>query len=400
MSDVDFWHRPLAPLPLPLLETVARSGRVRPGAMSSLSAKLLHPSAPRPRILHSASHDVLDPLLLQLIALVARAHILPWYSSLSRDPDRVFLGRVTRVLIHVIQALELRCAGVDGLELLLDSVELAARHWREWDDTSMRAAEGGQTREERWHTLQPHIALSLAGTRTPIISALYLRTLTEAVLALLLPAEDFRSDMERSIVREIVAGIVRGVLDRRLHPGELYALIARALEGLEAGKTVEVEEEGRGTKSLGNQLDQLLSSLGTLPLILSTLYHSATSSPLPTRYSNVSLSSPLVDFVFAVLPPSSLIAQAVHYLSLPLFYFCHGVNSLIVNLARDRIFVRSNFVTGLQASMGALFPGGTVPERQDPTDEEMSVEQVEDWRLRCQQALAKFLPRMSSSILH
>src|SRR5271170_2879826 len=57
--------------------------------------------------------------------------------------------------------------------------------------------------ESTFHNLQPHPALASSETEAD-----YLRLIADGCLAILLPTEDLDSDCERTLVREILAGLI------------------------------------------------------------------------------------------------------------------------------------------------------------------------------------------------
>lgn len=375
------------------------------------------PSGPRPpRILHSPSHTSLDPLILDLVALICREHVLSWYSSISRDPDRTFILQITAVLVHFIQALEVRLAHVDLVGLLvLDLPTLLERHLGDGDQAAEKANTGHAhnfDRDNVFHLLQPHIAVTLiqttpGGALEPKVDKVYLRALVDNLLRLLLPPEDYRAETERTIVREIIVNVILGnVFTRVAQPWFLYSAIAKVLEareeglgGAEAVETAVVAEEVK--RSLPPQppptiLDRIVGALAASSTIvraifasLLALYHTATASPVPPHYrSHPPLTTPILAFLIALLPPSPVLAQVVHYLTLPLAFFSSFITSLIFYVVNEKILNAKLAQTVLEGAMRALFPDGHPPPKEPDPDED----QQKEWKRRCEEAVARALP--------
>ena len=86
---------------------------------------------------------------------------------------------------------------------------------------------------EIFHNYHPHPALS-----SPDTESLYLKLIAAGILAILLPTEDLESDCERSLVREILSGmILRNVVDKLSEPYIIHELITKVLEMLRAPKS-------------------------------------------------------------------------------------------------------------------------------------------------------------------
>lgn len=363
-----------------------------------------------PRILHSPAHEKLDPIILDLIALICREHVLSWYSSISRDPDRAFIQQVAAVIIHVVQALEVRIAQVDLVELImLELPALLERHIEDIDQAEEKSNSAHAHNLDFDHVfrlLQPHIAVLLtSGTSShpaePSVDKTYLRALADNLLRLLLPPEDYRAETERAIVREIVVNIILGnVFTRVAQPWFLHQTIVKILEGRAATKTQAQACDTSASKkspqdsaSMGDRalaaVSSLLSAASTIGSSLSTLYSSATASPLPSSYRRQPpLCLPWMAFVTRLLPPSPALDQAVHYVSLPLSYFSSIVNSLILYILVDRALTPQTMESLLQATMQGLFPDGHPP----PKEEDPSPEEQAELKRRCEEAVARALP--------
>lgn len=377
---------------------------------------------PPQRILHSAAHPKLDPLLSNLINLVCRWFILTWYSNITRDPDRAFVGQVTSILVHVIQALEVRIAHVDFVELVaLDLPALLEQHVKDWEEAEDKARTShahNLDRDEVFHRLQSHIAISLvaspSGVLQPSIDKTYLRSLVDNLLRLLLPPEDYRADTERTIIREIVVNIVLGnVFTKVAQPWFLHLMIARVLEGRQAAQSDPPKESsptlnptGRsalphsGSPTLAGTIGVVLrggvATLASVPTLLkalavsiSTLYHTAMASPVPAHFRDrPPLTTPALSLLATILPPSPLLVQTLHYVQLPLALGSSFVTSILFYVFNDKVFTPKLTEMVLQVATRALFPDGRPPPREpDPTSDE----QVE-LKKRCEQRVAEALP--------
>ena len=102
--------------------------------------------------------------------------------------------------------------------------------------------------EALFHSLQPHAAVASSpvfsahlaemgeGARSaeklpPCVNADYVRALVEALLKEFLPEEDYTAETERSVVREVIVGIIlAGVFNKVAQPWFIYSLVAKTLE--------------------------------------------------------------------------------------------------------------------------------------------------------------------------
>ncbi|GAA5965074.1 hypothetical protein JCM3765_004848 [Sporobolomyces pararoseus] len=403
----------------PLLSPIATTtSRKRSKSAPPLYQKILYPangSPPTPpRILHSSSHATLDPLILDLIALALRAFVTPWYNGgISRDPDKDFLQAVTGVLIHVIQALEVRLATVNWTELLLrDLPTVLENHYRDWDAATDKA--GGPSAhnlstEEMFHHLQPHIAISLVGSPpTPQVDAVYLRTLVDHLLKLLLPPEDYRAETERAIVREVLVGVVFGsVFGKVAQPWFLHGVIARVLEGREATKVAEKKGSSGSTSTesiptpSSSILDQVLSIIGQVPSIVSStlttianLFVAANSTVLPSHHSSSDpLYSNLFSLILAVLPSSPTLSQLVNFASIPLSFLSRTIDALLHQTVTKSLTTEETTKIALEGIIRGMFPndGWPAPKEVDPDEQGQ-----EELKRKCEEAIARLLPHKAS----
>lgn len=428
---------PPRPSARPPAAVAAASPLVDKAEAPPLYRRILYPpssSIPTPRILHSPSHVILDPLILDLIALTLRAYVSPWYNgSISRDPDKQFLQAVTSVLVHVVQALEVRLAAIDWSALILrDLPQVLTEHYREWDLAEAKSSPAGNrsdsarptshnlSRDELFDRIHPHVAVHLvrpvdaapSATLLPPLGArvdpVYLRALTDHLLKLVLPPEDYRSLAERAIVREILVGVVfRTVFERVAQPWFLYALIAKQLEPRIEAKRAAAAGAAAAAKGAtpvsasksGTLAGVIVPALqGLASRVGSWLADSASSSspkPAPSPTSPLTPPAPavhpsLLALISAILPPSLFLTQLVSLTSLALFFLSDRVSSYLSSMVTLRIGNAQTAQTVLEAIKAALFPleGGWPASREaDPDQEER-----EEWKRRAEVALAEFLP--------
>jgi hypothetical protein len=389
-------------------------------AVPTVYQRILYPSAsatPPPRILHSPSHSTLDPLLLDLVALSLRAYVTPWYNGgISRDPDKAFLQAVTAVLVHVIQSLEVRLSALDWTELLIHDLPcLLAQHYRDWDSAVEKAGGGtahNLSPELVFHRLQPHTAIHLAPSPSelapseaepcvPQVDKLYLRALVDHLLKLLLPPADYRAETERTIVREILVGVVFGsVFNRVAQPWFIHVLIAKQLEAREVAKAVDEADKAKGKNpeiAAPTPLDKIFAALSGVPSTVwsvwstfSTFSRLSTSTPLPSHYaSQLPLHTSLPSLLLAILPSSTFLNQTIHYLSLPLALCSSFIDSLLVHFVTKQVATEATLKVVLEGAIRGMFPNDGWPAaKEDDPDEE----QQEDLKRRCEEAVAKALP--------
>lgn len=393
-----------------------------PERTTHLHHRILYPSSsnPPPRVLYSPAHATLDPLLLDLISLICREHVLSWYSSISRDPNRAFIQQVAGIIIHVVQALEVRIANVDLVELLvLDLPALLEQHVQDWEQADAKARTGhahNLDRDNVFHLLQPHIAVTLvplpvSGILVPKVDKTYLRALVDNLLQLLLPPEDYRAETERALVREIIVNIILGnVFDKVAQPWFLHQIIAKLVEGEDGQAEVRRRASSQGAEdgfpssstspppsSFAVIINKGLATVASLPTLfravttsLSALYHTATASPVPISYQHLPpLTTPVLALLTTLFPPSALLAQFLHYLHLPLAFFSSFITSLIFYIINDKFLNPKLVQTILEVATGSLFPNGHPPPKEEDPDEDGK----ETLRRRCEEGVARVLPR-------
>ncbi|SCZ89164.1 BZ3500_MvSof-1268-A1-R1_Chr1-1g01000 [Microbotryum saponariae] len=384
-----------------------------------LHQRILYPSpsphGPRPpRILHAAAHTELDPLILDLIALICREHVLSWYSSISRDPERAFVQQVTSILVHVIQALEVRLAHVDFVQLLaVDLPALLETHVRDWDKAMDKAHTGHAhnfDRDNVFHLLQPHIAVTLQTTSgagkgmTQVqVDPTYLRALVDHLLRLLLPPEDYRAETNRAITREIIVNVILGnVFNRVAQPWFVYSAITKIIVAQKSSR-VATGVPDKSPSTTPSLPDRILATISSIPPVfralsasLSTLYHTTISSPVPPHYRHQPpLASPWISFLLVLLPSSPLLAQVTHYLSLLLSLFSSFITSLTFYLINNKLCTGDLVKTVLESTTQALFPNGHSPPKEPDPNEA----QQEEIKKGCEEAIAGVLPKVAVRML-
>jgi len=355
-------------------------------------------------------------VILDLIALVCREYIHSWYGRISPDRDRHFVQQVCAILVHLIQALEVRIAHLDWVELLvLDLPAVLERHVRDWDQAQDKAGTGHAHNykvDEVFHLLQPHIAVAtVEGTAgpgsEPSVDPTYLRAMVDNLLRLLLPPEDYRAETERTIVREIVVNVVfASIYNKVAQPWFVHSTLAKMLEAAEARRAPEVARRRREASAAAKEgitpitpqliIDKVLATVSTIPKLfsavgssVSALYHTAISAPVPPHYANQpSLMAPTFNLIRTILPPSPVVTQSLHYLQLPLTLLSSFTTSLAFHLVNDKLVTASLARTVLDAATRGLFPDGHPPPRvPDPSPAEQ-----DEWRRRCEAAVARALP--------
>ncbi|GAA6061098.1 hypothetical protein JCM10212_006299 [Sporobolomyces blumeae] len=380
------------------------------------------PSPPKPpRILHSASHTALDPLILDLVALALRAYVTTWYNSgISRDPDKDFLQAVTAVLVHVIQALEVRLANVDLAELVLvDLSWVFERHYRDWD-IAVDKFESGMAHnlsvDEIFHRLNPHLAVSIderfssltdpspeSRTGRATVDKVYLRALVDPILKLLLPPEDYRAETERTIVREILVGVVfKSVFNRVAQPWFLFGVGARTLEAREAANEVERkmrDDAGGRDDDPPSFLDKVLNAFSQAPTWISSVVSTvtkvaATSDPSPS--TSPAVTSCLVSLVESILPHSRALSHLLTYLSLLLSLVSSPIDALVRRSVESRLASEQTVKAVLEGAIRGMFPNDGWPAAKEPDPDEDAARELER---RCKEVVARLIPEIVAKYL-
>lgn len=208
-------------------------GAGSPSGPVPLHRRLFFPTSPPPPLFQSPEYRSLDAPTYELLALVCRAHILPWYGKMTRDTGP-FLLVVVSITTHVLREVERRLSQADIL--LLMTAELPAvvhRHLRDYESAKARTS-STVTLEEAYHRMHPHPAISLCSTSTSslagdsledpatsppkfphscaVVSPTHLRLVTDLLLDLLLPTTDVEADAEVAMIRDLVVNLGFGTV--------------------------------------------------------------------------------------------------------------------------------------------------------------------------------------------
>ncbi|KAF7306701.1 PXA domain-containing protein [Mycena indigotica] len=161
------------------------------------------------------------------IALALRAFVNPWWTKITRY-DKQFLPDITRILTHVVRALETRVHGRDLAPLVFRDVPtIVTQHYRDYRNAEAKAnssyASGGALPiPVLFHNLQPHMAVSADGS----IDEEYMRQIIDHILKSCLPPEDYAPDPERFVIREIVLKILlKDVIPKITQPWFIHKII-------------------------------------------------------------------------------------------------------------------------------------------------------------------------------
>ncbi|KAJ6509280.1 PXA domain-containing protein [Mycena vitilis] len=180
---------------------------------ASLSKRLLFPAWPSndlpPLFEAPATPPELTAEVYDFVALALRAFVNPWWTKITRY-DKEFLPDITRILTHVVRALEARVQDADFAPLVFRDVPLIlTQHYRDYRSAASKlstsyASGGALSLPVLFHGLQPHMAVSSDGTIDPD----YMRQIVDHILKACLPDEDYAPETQRFIIREIVLKIL------------------------------------------------------------------------------------------------------------------------------------------------------------------------------------------------
>ncbi|KZS99535.1 uncharacterized protein LAESUDRAFT_626275, partial [Laetiporus sulphureus 93-53] len=202
----------------------------------SLPRRLLFPQLPAdaelpPLLVSPSATPALNAELYEFIALALRAYVNPWWTKITRY-DKEFLPTITRIFTAVIRALETRLVSIDLAPLFFrDLPALVTQHYVDFRNAKSKlhtsyASGGAATLPQLFHHLQPHMAVNSDGQ----ISDVYVRQAIDHILKACLPQEDYESEAERYIVREIVLSVLlRNVLPCVTQPWFIQKLMLNNL---------------------------------------------------------------------------------------------------------------------------------------------------------------------------
>ncbi|KAK7064436.1 PXA domain-containing protein [Favolaschia claudopus] len=182
-------------------------------AKASLAKRLLFPSLPSndlpPLFASSATPPELTAEVYDFVALALRAFVNPWWTKITRY-DKDFLPDITRILTHVVRAIETRALDADLDPLVFHHVPaLLTQHYRDYRTAASKlstsyAAGAALSLPVLFHGLQPHMAVAPDGSIDPE----YMRQVVDHILKACLPEEDYAPEPQRYIIREIVLKIL------------------------------------------------------------------------------------------------------------------------------------------------------------------------------------------------
>lgn len=380
----------------------------------SLHQRILYPPSNKyspPRILQSKHFNELDPLLLDLISLICRENVLIWYNKISKDTEKNFIREISNIFIQVVKELDIRILKLNLVELILiNFINILINHLKDFNKSLNSNKYHNLNSDEIFNLIQQHISISLIPSTIsttsnnnensiPVVDKIYLRALVDNLLSHLLPIEDYKAETERTIIIEIIVNIILGSLfDKVAQPWFLYQVIVKILEGreqdlLEQEKTKEKLDSGSKDQTL---LNSTLSTLASIPsflkaisITLSTIYNTIISSPVPSHYAQEPpLTTPLLEFLLLLFPPSTSVKQLIHYLQFILTIFSTFFTSLIFYLFNFKLFNVKFVKNCLELTTRSLFPNGHPPPKEDEPDEEGK----DALRIRCEKAVARALP--------
>lgn len=191
----------------------------------------LQPTVPLPPILPDAQPE-LNEELYDFLALALRAYISPWWSRLTRY-DREFVPHVGTILVCVIRALAQRVQTAReenrslNILLLFDVPTLLKQHYMDLRAAQAKlgtsyASGGAYSLAQLFHQAQPHMAIDASGR----VDAVYVRTLLDHVLRVCLPAEDFESEAQCAIIKEVLVKVVLvDVMPKIVQPWFVYKVL-------------------------------------------------------------------------------------------------------------------------------------------------------------------------------
>ncbi|KAK9898165.1 hypothetical protein P389DRAFT_166483 [Cystobasidium minutum MCA 4210] len=427
-----------------------------------LFKRLLYPgvSDKAPRIFHSPGTERVDEQLYNLLALICRGFISPWYSKISRD--RAFLLEIVRVASHVFRQLEARLVEgdevddignaashppkIDKIGLLFSTLpRILERHIADYHTAEARSksaysagiqnVNGLSNLEVYFHYLQPHAAVSLTSPdqgsdfeRLPAtIDADYVRTAIDALLEQLLPKEDFAAETERSVVREVIVGIIlEGVFRKVAQPWFIHGLIVKLLEprtpSESAHKSEDIHEHSANCAATSTHTSyhpqvwwlKVASFVANLPILfsrlvalfgyLSFLFTTSFASSHYKRYSSREGHLTNITQDWSSLALSALqaqneerqtlwqvgrTAQTIATITSPV------TDRIIVHYLYTRIFTAAFTARLLQTVEETLFPGGyPAPAVPDPDIHEQTL-----LKQRAVNALAEIMPAETTRLL-
>ncbi|KAJ7169629.1 PXA domain-containing protein [Mycena filopes] len=182
-------------------------------AKASLPKRLLFPALPSndlpPLFATPTTPPELTAEVYDFVALALRAFVNPWWTKITRY-DKEFLPDITRILTHVVRALEARVQDTDLAPLVFRHVPaILTQHYRDYRNASSKlstsyASGAALSLPLLFHGLQPHMAVAPDGS----IDTEYMRQVVDHILKACLPEEDYAPEPQRFVIREIVLKIL------------------------------------------------------------------------------------------------------------------------------------------------------------------------------------------------
>lgn len=243
-----------SPNPPPQLRSILEERNLK--SNTSLAQRLLssNPSTPLPPLFPTPTLDLvlLNDQIYHFLALALRAFVLSWWSKLTpRDKD--LLPQITVILQHLIRKINQRLQRADLSQALFTSIPLLFKqHYSDFRQAQDRigSSYGNVTPSSIQHVfdrMQPHIAVRIPGEDDSgeasdpklLVDPVYLTACVDLVLKECLPHEDSQSEMERSIVREIIVGpVLGGVLPKLAQPWFINTILLDLLKSPQANEQV------------------------------------------------------------------------------------------------------------------------------------------------------------------
>ncbi|KAL7417779.1 PXA domain-containing protein [Mrakia frigida] len=257
-----------------------------PSEPRHLVRKLLFPHldqrAPIPGIWKSTDKDVveLNDEVYLFIALALRAFVQPWYTKIT-PRDKTFLPRINSILIHLLQTLTPRVLPPSSRPsqpspllplLLLHLPILLVHHVKSYHLATCLPLPRPVSTVATFEAVQPHVGVLPRGGIDP----LYLAQVVEGLMRLALEEEDWESELERAVVREVVSRLVLGGVLSKVGEGSFWWGVGLSLCGIRK------EREGDGEALIEEKERRPSSPLpprSLSPLIDQPRYHRLSPTP-------------------------------------------------------------------------------------------------------------------------
>ncbi|KZT41362.1 hypothetical protein SISSUDRAFT_1017588 [Sistotremastrum suecicum HHB10207 ss-3] len=380
----------------------------------SLAKRLLFPhlppNTPLPPFLASpAAASQLNPELHEFLALALRAYVQPWWSKISKY-DKDFIPSIAEVIIFFSQTVEQRLIASSPhliTALCCDWPNLLEQHYTDYRNATRKVgtsyASGGElSLAALFHASQRHMAIDDQG----FVNETYLCLSVEHVMKRCLPPEDWNSEAERAIVRELVVRLLLDMVWGRIAKPWFWMKLTLDLLGPPPESNHKPRQHGRIT--IHGLLILFLSSVQSLSgfaLFLIALVQStyalvlsvAASSDMPPMPYSGSLTKPSIDVIAQVLSLRNRnTSTAVLSLSYRIVRFLDPfLNRLIPYLFYT--YVTPEFLLKVvRLSKTTLFPNNGYP---GPPFEEPSVEEQMDIRFQLEERLLQVMPGFLGTLL-